>query len=292
MANYDDDALICLDELHDPLQHVYDYLPVQDLQTLTQVSKSFYNDIQEYCKDKLTQIESKIDKVFEHQLMTKKDVDLRQKLQQCTSLSRYAALEKLVNLRRKSVSKCSVCWMGDTRYIAKEHDDNLEREIVRLITVCWLDVQNKFTEVARGKYEAVIRMDMMNAHWPNSEKGTTLSVTWEDENGHHDMKTTVNRAKWEEVGRSGRERRTDGRAGGRADRRRTPDMTDGRTDDKVVDLGAGWFARQKACESPWLDVCLKEFDVVSVCDVTVRMSDCNGSWKSGVRWDYVGLVPV
>lgn len=175
-------------------------------------------------------------------------------------------------MRRVSVTDCQVAWLGDERYIVPEHDDDLGRDVVRLITISWLDIKQSFASVLPGAYRALIRMDIQDGSWPSGREGSNIRVNWQDSYGDHDIRINLPARKWKRL--------------------RNILVNNLRRDNTKLKLGNGWTVENYDSSNGWFDFCLECFYVGSTCDVGVEFTDFNGSWKDGIRWDYVELMPL
>ena len=262
-------------QLSDPLQRVFFYLGLKDLYMLACVSQKFNDDIETYCKMMCIRfaLENQLVTFVGQQLMIKDDeITLESKLKEGKYSFKwlFAVYTKFSRLRRISVSKCAVCWLGDERYIIINYNADLKREIVNLKTVCWLDIKKTFSNVKPGSYKVGMRMDIENGSWPGyNETGTKIFVQWEDSDGSHERKVQLTETKWKQL------------------RTALKKLKNGNSI-KVNEV----CLTNHDSRNGWFDFALQEFTTVSDCDVNFVLSDCNGRWKSGIRWDYIELKPI
>lgn len=263
-------------QLNDPFHRVYHFLRLKDLYRLACVSRKFYNDVENYCELICKRFTSEdLDRVFNKQLILDSEVSLRNEIESSggSFFRNYLIYLMLFRFRRISVAKCQVAWLGDDRYIVPEHDNDLQRTVVRLITICWLDIKKSFARVLPGAYKALIRMDIQDGSWPSGREGTNIRVHWNDCHGNHEMRINLPARKWKRL-------------------RYSLVNNLRRMNDSRLELGNGWKVRNYDSTTGWFDFCLDWFYVGSTCDVRVEFSDFNGSWKDGIRWDYIELMPI
>lgn len=112
-------------------------------------------------------------------------------------------------------------------------------------------------------------MNIQDGDWPiYADNGTTLYTQWEDMDGFHEIATEMDSERFQKLRSSLAERLKSRR--------------------DVIKLGNASVTDYVA-NGDWFNFSLGPFYVASTCDVKFGLKDCNGSWKSGMKWDYIEL---
>ena len=257
--------------LYDPMQCVYGYLCVETLSMLSRVSRKLYRDMENYCKITCLRLslDAEVNTLLNRQPILNQDNAVRNKLQETKYSSRwlFSTWKKFNRVYRMSVRCIWFPHAGDNAYIPIYYDDELQREIVEIKNVCWLHLQHRFSAVRFGSYRAVLRMEINNVAWGRHEEPAKIRVYWEDTDGLHEKRTEI---KWD----------------------RWPLLLNSLANSKCVSSNGASLSNYDS-DTGWFDFCLQDFNLTSTTDVHFEFNDiANDWWKSGMRWDYLELIPL
>jgi len=259
----------------DDLFHMFVFLHPNDLFAFALTCQEMKGNIYKFCETK----KLKNHEFFERtHYLSPKEIKLKNQLTTFESPLLSYKLAKLYNDRVR-ISCADVDFFphsSNPSYFSKEQDTLLEHDVLRLTSVCWLEIKHTFKNVNPGRYKYLMRMKFgENFRWPSyfgDNQLVKFRTSWKN---NKDSPPCENEVRF--------------KSGDWANIKKYLD------DGEVFDgfpVGCSFQNHDKA--SGWFDLVMDEPIVLksNTNEVFSQFLDIeNGSWKSGIIWDYIELNP-
>ena len=259
------------------LSYIFGFLRPDDLLELALTCSAMKSSVYEFCSTKSNPDLPMIENFFKNEsCLSPKEVSLKNTLQKYQSPLMIHKLSKYYKMRVR-VSCTDVDFFPHSTnpaYFDISVDDNLKHNVVSLQSVCWLEIKHCFKAVKPGKYKAAMRMKFdENFRWPANHSTVVLKVSWKDD--EDDACENFNEgifksSDWVKIKAMVEE-------GGKPFKGfpSNCNLTN-------YNKNLGWFDFELSDEIA-ID---KETDLAFIFQDVI-----NGSWKSGVAFDYIELIP-